>query len=145
MDRFQSHPVRSNELPERFQRDGVPCRKHTNFEELRVVRPAPFAVPDPPHHPTPNNLDEIEVGTVGGPRRQSIQLARLLCHLSLLVLLAPVVFTLIPDERLNLILLDGGGGVPDDANVVGLVTCADRIVVMRAGVVLDDFIETELT
>ena len=63
----------------------------------------------------------------------------------LAVLLAPVTFTLFPDERLNLLLLSGGGCVADDADVVGLVTCTDRLVVVRAGIILDNFVETELS
>ena len=136
MDGFEPDPVGPDQFPERFQGNRIPSFEDLCFEVLVPPGPTIFAVPDPSHHPRPNNLDEVEVGTVRRPRRQTVQFPRLFRHLRTAVLFPPITHTLLTDEPPDLVLLRLCRPVPNDVDVVVCVGRADGVVVVWGRVVL---------
>ena len=141
VDRLKSYSVRPDQFPEGGQRDVVPRLQHTVFEVLGVAGPTALPIADPLDHPRPHNLDEVEVGTVGGPCGEAVELARLLGELRLAVLLAPVVVCLRVDKGNNVILVVVRRRVPHDLHIVVRVGLTDAVIVMGGGVVLDDVLD----
>ena len=123
-------PIRAQKLAERFKGDCAPGKQHFGLEVLSVRRPTTVTIANPPNHPGPHNLDEIEVRRVRRPRRQAIKLTCLLSHLRRAVLFAPVIHSLLANQITDIILLGLSHLVPDNSHIVTAVTGEDRLVVM---------------
>ena len=82
-------------------------------------------------HPTPHDLNQIEIGRVWWTRRQTIKLPSLFGHLGPFVLRTAVVNALLSYQLPYLILLILSRGVADDVDTVLCVVLADYDVIVR--------------
>ena len=102
------------------------------FKGLWVPRPTVTMISHPLDHPRPLRLRSDELGGQAGIRSSS-QFPGLLDHLRLLVLVPAVVLTLIPDEALDVLLLNGGHPVTHDLDTMSPVGLSDGLVVVGGG------------
>ena len=143
VDRQKSYPVRLHQLAELLEWDVVPRLYYRRFEVLRVAGPPSVTVADRLNHPRPHSLDQVKVGTVGWPRRESVEFPRLFGELRLLVLLPAVVSRLVLDEAADLRLVLVGRLIPDDVGVVVPVWLSDGLIVVGGRVVLHDVLQSK--
>ena len=131
MDCHQPKTVRPHQLSKGLQWDGVPSLHNSLLQQFWVTGPPVIAVTNALDHPTPHDLNQIEIGRVWWPRRQTIEFPSLLGHLGPFVLLTAVVHALLPYQLPDLILLILSRGVADDVDTVLCVARADCGVIVR--------------
>ena len=71
-DRLQADPVGPQQLPKGAERDVLPSLQHTRLEVAGFFGPSAVTIANGFDHPTPHDLNQVEIRRVGWPCRETV-------------------------------------------------------------------------